>query len=316
MAKESFLLHPNFFESVPLGNSLTAKLLNQRVTETLVDDPSNDPSVSVVIRAFNEAATLALLFEDIDNQLFSSEVEVVVVDNGSTDRTAQVAKHHGAEVVTLPQSSFTYPKSLNVGVEAASNDLVFVTVAHARLTSIHNLHAGARHFSRNTDTAGAFGTCLPNENASYVEKWSTTAINLTMARRPRRIKKAGIGVLAANCAMIAKRAWQELGGFDERYQAGGEDAALAKSMLENGYGVVKEPALAVHHSHGLGLRDSAKQLAHWLQILGPPREFNRQELLKRRPDLRTNTSASRGPTVDHERLLSMQSCQPDNGSSG
>jgi GT2 family glycosyltransferase len=292
MAKDSFLLHPNLFKSVPLGNSLTAKLLNQRVAETLMDDPRNDPSVSVVIRALNEADALELLLEDIDNQLFSSEVEIVVVDNGSTDRTAQVAKHHGADVVTLPQSSFSYPKSLNVGVEAASNDLVFVTVAHARLTNIHNLHAGARHFSRNTDTAGAYGTCLVNENASYMERWTTAAdINLSMARRAQRIKTAGMGVLAANCAMIAKRAWQELGGFDERYEAGGEDTALAKSMLENGYGVVKEPALAVHHSHGLGLRDFVKQLVHQSQIVGVPREFDRQELLERRPDLRTNASA-------------------------
>jgi len=107
-------------------------------------------------------------------------------------------------VVALPQSRFSYPKSLNIGVEAASNDLVFLTVAHARLTSVHNLHAGARHFGRNTNTAGAFGTCLPNENASYVEKWSTAAdINLTMARRAQRIKNAGMGVLAANCAMIS-----------------------------------------------------------------------------------------------------------------
>jgi len=66
-------------------------------------------------------------------------------------------------------------------------------------------------------------------------------LNLTMAWRAQRIKKAGMGVLAANCAMIAKRAWQELGGFDERYQAGGEDTALAKSMLENGYEVVRIP---------------------------------------------------------------------------
>jgi GT2 family glycosyltransferase len=292
LSQESFLLHPNFFESIPLGNSTLAKLLNQRVIETLVDDPSNDPSVSVVVRAFNEAATLELLLEDIDNQLFSSEVEVVVVDNGSIDRTAQVARHHGAEVVVLPQSSFSYPKSLNVGIEAASNELVFMTVAHARLTNVHNLHAGARHFGRNTDTAGAFGTCLPNENASNVERWSTAAdINLTMARRAQRIKKAGMGVLAANCAMIAKRAWQELGGFDERYQAGGEDTALAKSMLENGYEVVKDPALAVHHSHGLGLRDFVKQQARQLQMLGVPKEFDRQELLERRPDLRINASA-------------------------
>jgi len=289
MAGESYLLHPDFFYLVPLGASLTAKLLNQRVAETLMDDPANDPSVSVVIRAFNEAAALELLLEDIAQQIFSSGLEVVVVDNGSTDRTAEVAKRYGAEVVCLPQSHFSYPKSLNVGVEAASNDLVFVTVAHSRLTNTRNLHAGARHFHRDTNTAGVFGTCLANVTASCIEKWGTAAdVNFTMARRARRIHKAGIGVLAANCAMIAKRAWQELGGFDDRYQAGGEDTALAKSMLKHGYHIVKEPALAVHHSHGLGLKDSAKQLVHQFQVLGPPQEFDRKALLGRRPDLRAN----------------------------
>jgi cellulose synthase/poly-beta-1,6-N-acetylglucosamine synthase-like glycosyltransferase len=138
-ANHGYLLHPNLLETVPLRKSITARLLHQRINETLEHDPNNDPSVSVVIRAFNEAAKLELLFEDIRNQLFSSGVEIVVVDNGSSDSTAEVAKHHGPQVVTLQQSDFSYPKSLNVGVDAASNDVVLVTVAHARLSNVHNL---------------------------------------------------------------------------------------------------------------------------------------------------------------------------------
>jgi glycosyltransferase involved in cell wall biosynthesis len=291
MAKERYLLHPYLLESVPFGNSLTARLLHQRISETLADDPNNDPNVSIVVRAFNEAAKLEQLFEDIHTQVFSSAVEVVVVDNGSSDRTPQVAKYCGAEVVTLSQSDFNYPKSLNVGIEAASNNLVFVTVAHARLSNIHNLHAGARHFSRGDETAGAFGTAaLPNGGASHVERWSAMGSNPFFATPAHPIKKGGPGVLAATCAMIAKPAWHELGGFDERYQAGGEDAALGKLMLENGYGVVQEPALTVHHSHGLGLHDTIKQRLHYRQILKGPRQFDSQELLRRRPDLRANSS--------------------------
>ena len=256
-----------------------------------MDDPHNDPRISVVVRAFNEAAKLELLLEDIHNQVFSSEAEVVVVDNGSSDRTPQVAKSYGAEVVTLAQEDFNYPRSLNLGLEAASNDVVFVTVAHARLSNIHNLHAGARHFSKNDSTVGAFGTVLPNEGASYLERWGALGGNGFLARPARRIKRGGPGVLGATAAMIAKPAWEELGHFDERYQSGGEDTALAKLMLKNGYGVIKEPALSVHHSHGLGLRDSVNQYLHWLKVLGKPKQFDRQELLRRRPDLRANTSA-------------------------
>ena len=266
VTKKGYWLHPDLVGSVLFGNPLTGRLLSQRISETLVDDPTSDPNVTVVVRSYNEATKLAQLFNDVQNQVFSSEVELVVVDNGSSDRTPQVAKYYGAKLVTLPQDNFTYPKSLNLGMEAADNDLVFVTVAHARLTSFHTLHAGARHFSKNDDTAGAFGTVLPNEGASSVEKWAA-AVNLCFARPARRIKWAGPGALGATGAMIAKPVWQELGGFDERYEAGGEDTALANLMLKNGYGVVQEPALTVHHSHGLGLGDSIKQLVHQLQVV-------------------------------------------------
>lgn len=293
MADTEYLLHRGLIESVPLGKSRTVKMLRQRIDDSLADAPNNDPNVSVVIRVFNEAAKLEQVFADLDNQIYSSAVEVVVVDNGSADNSAEVAKAHGAVVVTLPQSEFTYPKSLNVGVEAASNDVVLVTVAHIRLSNIYNLHAGARHFTRNDKTAGVFGTCLPNEGASWVERWSAAGDpTLFLGKSARAIKDAGMGALGATGAMISKAVWRELGGFPDAYQAGGEDTALAKMMLEAGYTVIQEPALTVHHSHGLGLKDTYKQFKHQQEILKAPQQFDRTGLLERRPDLRANRSDS------------------------
>ena len=292
MVRDQYLLHPELLETVPFGNSRTAKLLNQRISETLVDDPRSDPNVSLVVRVFNEAAKLEKLFEDIDKQLYSGEVQVIVVDNCSRDRSAEVAKCHGAEVVTLPRSEFTYPRSMNVGVEAASNDLVFLTVAHVRLSNTHNLHAGARHFNRNDKTAGAFGTCLAAEGASYLERWATAGDpTLFLARPAKPIRRCGLGTLGATGAMISKRVWTELGRFDERYQAGGEDTALAKSMLKAGYRVVREPAMTVHHSHGLGFKDTVKQYINQIATRAPT-QLDKQHLMARRPDLRANKLAS------------------------
>jgi glycosyltransferase involved in cell wall biosynthesis len=101
------------------------------------------PSISVVVRAYNEAAKLEKLLEDIRRQHYGSELEVVVVDNASSDRTAEVVERFGARLVTLPKGEFTYPKSMNLAMHAASNEVVFLTVAHARLSTIYNLHAGA-----------------------------------------------------------------------------------------------------------------------------------------------------------------------------
>jgi glycosyltransferase involved in cell wall biosynthesis len=258
----------------------------------LVDDSRIDPNISLVVRVFNEAAKLERLFEDIDRQLYSGEIQIIVVDNCSRDGSAEVAKSHGADVVMLPRSEFTYPRSMNMGVEAASHDLVFLTVAHARLSNTHNLHAGARHFNRSDNTAGAFGTCLPAEGASYLERWAAAGDPTLFLTRPARpIRKCGLGTLGATGAMISKRAWTELGRFDERYQAGGEDTALAKSMLKAGYRVVQEPAMTVHHSHGLGFKDTVKQYINQIATRAP-RRFDEQRVLARRPDLRANKLAA------------------------
>ena len=292
MSDEQYLLDPHLVESIPFGSSITARLLNDRIRETLVDTHNNDRNVSIVVRTLNEAAKLEQLLEGIQRQVFSGQVEIVVVDNESIDRTAQVAKYYGAEIVTLPRNEFTYPRSMNLGVEAASSDLVFLTVGHARLSSTHSLHAGARHFIKK-DVAGAFGTALPNAGATYVERWGAAIdANRALARPATAIKKVTLGVLQGTGAMIAKAAWEELGRFDERYQTGGEDTALARLMLSEGMKIVQEPALSVHHSHGLGLRDSIKQLLHQHKTLKAPRQFDREQLFERRPDLRANRSAS------------------------
>ena len=289
MGRDGYLLHTDFIESAPFGNAVTARLLNKRIDESLADDPINDPSISVVVRAYNEAAKLEKLLADVERQLFESELEVVVVDNASSDRTAEVVERFGARLVTLPKGEFTYPKSMNLAMEAASHEVVFLTVAHARLSNVHSLHAGARHFAKDARVAGVFGKVLPNEGASYIERWvATIDNNMGLARPAQRISKAGMGVLAGTGAMLSKSVWDELGHFDQRYETGGEDTALAKLMLKNGFGIVLEPALTVHHSHGLGFRDSVKQELHQFQTVRAPQQFDRRELLERRPDLRAN----------------------------
>lgn len=289
MGTNSYLLQRNIVESIPFGNSITTKLLNKRINESLLDDPINDPSISVVVRAYNEAAKLEKLLADVRRQEFESDLEVIVVDNASSDRTAEVVEQFGARLVTLPRGEFTYPKSMNLAMESASNDVVFLTVAHARLSNVHSLHAGARHFAKDALVAGVFGKVLPNDGASFIERWvATIDNNLGLAKPAQRVGKAGMGALAGTGAMLSKKVWEELGRFDKRYETGGEDTALAKLMLKNGYGLVLEPALTVHHSHGLGFRDSVKQELHQFQTVRAPRQFDRQELLERRPDLRAN----------------------------
>jgi GT2 family glycosyltransferase len=91
-----------------------------------------------------------------------------------------------------------------------------------------------------------------------------------------------MGSMAATSAMLRKHVWEDLGKFDERYETGGEDTAMARKMLKAGFKLVREPLLYVHHSHGLGPIDSLKQLWDYTLMAHGPRQLNKQKITKRR----------------------------------
>ena len=62
------------------------------------------PSITVIIPAYNEAPSIGMVLKDIPDLVS----EVIVVDNGSTDNTAQVAQKHGATVYHEPRKGYGY----------------------------------------------------------------------------------------------------------------------------------------------------------------------------------------------------------------
>ena len=79
--------------------------------------PSGPKIVSVVIPCLNEQDPI----EGVVREVFSQNVdEVIVVDNGSTDRTAEVAANAGAKVVSEPKPG--YGRACAAGAAAARPD--------------------------------------------------------------------------------------------------------------------------------------------------------------------------------------------------
>jgi rhamnosyltransferase len=84
---------------------------------------------SIVIRAYNEAQHLPRMLDGIRQQTVE-DVEIVLVDSGSTDNTLAIAASYGAQVVKIPSDEFTFGRSLNFGVQAATRELVVIASAH------------------------------------------------------------------------------------------------------------------------------------------------------------------------------------------
>jgi glycosyltransferase involved in cell wall biosynthesis len=87
------------------------------------------PTCSIVIRAFNEERHIARLLDGIRHQNIQ-DVQVILVDSGSSDRTVEIATEYGVQIVNIQPQDFTFGRSLNLGISHANADFVVIASAH------------------------------------------------------------------------------------------------------------------------------------------------------------------------------------------
>jgi glycosyltransferase involved in cell wall biosynthesis len=79
------------------------------------------PSISVVVPSYNDAEMLTQCLTALGAQTRAAD-EIIVVDNGSTDATVEVALAHGARVVTEIKRGI--PQATSAGLDAATSEIV------------------------------------------------------------------------------------------------------------------------------------------------------------------------------------------------
>ena len=86
--------------------------------------------VSVLIRNRNEGELLRLVLSRLREQK-TNNLEIVVVDNDSTDRSRDYIRDFGCRLVELPAGQFTYGRATNLGVENCSGQLILMLSSHS-----------------------------------------------------------------------------------------------------------------------------------------------------------------------------------------
>ncbi len=80
--------------------------------------------VSVVIPTWNREDLLRIILENLQNQLRPPE-QIIVVDNGSTDNSRDVARQFGADLLAFPENR-GFAVAVNEGIKQASGDWIFI----------------------------------------------------------------------------------------------------------------------------------------------------------------------------------------------
>jgi len=87
------------------------------------------PRCSVIIRSYNEEKHIGRLLSGIMEQTLK-DVEIILVDSGSTDATVSIASRYPVKVVSIKPEDFTFGRSLNIGCEAARGEFLVFASAH------------------------------------------------------------------------------------------------------------------------------------------------------------------------------------------
>ncbi|MDO8635710.1 MAG: glycosyltransferase [Dehalococcoidia bacterium] len=86
--------------------------------------------ISVVVPAYNEEQYLPVCLQSLKEQDYAGDWEIIVVDNASTDSTAQIARDFGVKVVSCPRKGVVFARQ--AGVEASQGDIIVQADADAR----------------------------------------------------------------------------------------------------------------------------------------------------------------------------------------
>ena len=193
-------------------------------------------AVSVIIRARDEAPALACCLDALHAQSGLSALEVVYVDAGSNDHSAELAAARGARVIGL--DSFSFGNALNRGAAQATHSTVIALSAHAVLPgpgwlahAVSLLEADPQLACASGDAYGPDGEPL----SAPIRQDARLA-----RRRPEWGYANGAGAFRAD-------RWRER-PFREDLP-GCEDKEWALHWLDRGYGCLIDPALAVTHDH-------------------------------------------------------------------
>jgi rhamnosyltransferase len=87
--------------------------------------------ISIIIRTYNEERYLDELLCAINAQVCEQyNTEIIIVDSGSTDKTIEIANHNRVKITYLDKKNFSFGRSLNMGCDFSTGDLLVFISGH------------------------------------------------------------------------------------------------------------------------------------------------------------------------------------------
>ena len=212
------------------------------------------PRISVVVCSYNGGRTIRDCCAGL-LRLDYPDYEVIVVDDGSTDGTAAIAREFGFRVISTPNRGLSSAR--NTGLAAASGEIVAYTDDDARPDPDWLTYLAATFMT--TDFVGVGGPNIapPGDGpiADCVANAPGGPVHILLSDTEAE------HIPGCNMA-FRKEALEAVGGFDARYRTAGDDVDACWRLQLRGWKLGFSPAAMVWHHRRNSIR------AYWKQQQG------------------------------------------------
>ncbi len=209
------------------------------------------PNVSVIVTARNNEETIGECIKSIVQLDYPKDnLEVLLIDSNSTDKTAQIAAEYGAKVISMPGNA---PAAYNFALKIAKYDILAFIDSDAKVEAewLRKLVP----FLNDPKTAGVSGN---------IETWNTEnpwARSIGYDIKSRYMRLGNYTGRVATMNLLFKRSiLEEVGGFDENFPSQ-YDTELGYRISSRGYRIAFERNAICYHFNRPTLR------AYWKQQL-------------------------------------------------
>jgi glycosyltransferase involved in cell wall biosynthesis len=211
------------------------------------------PSVSVVVASYNGARTLQACLESLQ-RLNYPDYEVILVDDGSTDNTPEIARLYPKVRYLRHNSNLGLSVARNTGVEAANGEIIAFTDSDCRPDEdwLYYLMGDLLH----GEFAGVGGhNLLPPEDS-----WVAAAVMVSPGGPAHVMLTDRVAEHIPGCNMaFYKWALLEIGCFDPLFRKAGDDVDICWRLQQRGYKIGFSPGGFVWHYRRSRVRDYLRQ---------------------------------------------------------
>ena len=212
------------------------------------------PRISVIVCCFNEARTISECLDGLQ-RLDYPDVEVIVVDDGSTDGTAAIAQDYGVRVIRC-ETNGGLSAARNVGLNAATGSIVAYIDADAYPDPSWLRYLATTFLD--TGHVGVGGPNLPPAGDGWLAECIANAPGGPMHVLLSDEEAEHI----PGCNMAFRNSClQEVGGFDPQFRVAGDDVDACWQLRQRGWTLGFSPAAVVWHHRRNSVRTYWKQQA-------------------------------------------------------